>query len=81
MRGDIETASRVRKALSTSKRKIESDILKDMKPKNPAAVALGRKGGKKTAKRGKEYYAEIAKKSHAARRKNIKASNSQAPKK
>lgn len=39
-----------------------------MKPKNPAAVALGRKGGKKTAKRGKKYYQEIAKKSHEARK-------------
>jgi hypothetical protein len=28
--------------------------------KNPAAVSLGRKGGKATAKRGSEYFRKIA---------------------
>jgi hypothetical protein len=38
-----------------------------VKPKNKAAVALGRCGGKKTAERGSEYYKQIS-----AMRKNKK---------
>jgi hypothetical protein len=37
------------------------------KEKDPAAVALGRKGGKKIAKRGSEYFKQLQ-----AKRKNRK---------
>jgi hypothetical protein len=38
--------------------------------KNPAAVALGRRGGKSTAKRGPDYFRKIAamRKTHAGGR-------------
>jgi general stress protein YciG len=37
-----------------------------MRKKNQAAVELGRKGGSKTAKRGKEYYREIGRRGNKA---------------
>ncbi len=37
-----------------------------MKEKDPLAVALGRRGGRKTAKRGKDFYREIGRKGNEA---------------
>lgn len=37
-----------------------------MKRKDPLAVALGARGGAKTAQRGKEFYREIGKKGNTA---------------
>lgn len=42
-----------------------------MKKKDPLAVALGKRGGTKTAKRGKEYYQEIGRKGNAAQGKKV----------
>jgi hypothetical protein len=44
--------------------------------KDPAAVTLGRKGGRQTAKRGSEYFKKLQ-----ARRKNRKGGRPPEPKK
>ena len=41
--------------------------------KNPAAVKLGRLGGKKTAEKGPEHFKEISEKGREARAKGEKA--------
>jgi general stress protein YciG len=42
-----------------------------MREKNKAAVELGRKGGAKTAIRGKEYYQAIGRKGNKAQGKKV----------
>lgn len=37
------------------------------KPKNEAAAAMGRKGGRKNKRKGKRYFSDIGKKGAAAR--------------
>jgi len=38
----------------------KTPLIEPIAEKNPAAVALGRKGGETTAKRGSEYFRKIA---------------------